>query len=388
MRIALRTSGGRGEYEISGSHGDTAVSDVIDHNILFQVFPGKIINSKNWIRRLSGKPRIRLENSRVDKHLYLSLSDMLLMPKPIRELGRTPGGKLQLTENNYSIVSIQFDIIERSESKLLIQPTDLILSNSEDDIARINILERLRIVLDIWARSGERDDQLSKVIQAHREAVLSGDLLEVQQQANLLRNEFIIDDPLREIIREYSLIDQYTYWVGTHRDDVELSIIDEDVTPPKEAIAKRLKEWRLQAVRGSKGQIFSRQVKEAYRNRCLFTGLHLPKSEFCITPGVDSAHILPWAQYDINSVNNGLCLNKLCHWAFDNGILVLRYVSTKSGYELSVSDNASQAEKNGLLSLEGFRPLEGLIPESRLPVDKREWPSPSYLEEYNLAAKL
>lgn len=388
MRIALRTSGGRGEYEISGSHGDTTVSDVIDHNILFQVFPGKFINSKNWVRRLSGKPRIRLENSRVDKHLYLSLADILLMPKPIRELGKTPGGKLQLTANNYSIVSIQFDIIEKSESKMLIQPTDLILSNSEDDIARINILERLRIILDIWAKSDGRDDRLSKAIQSHRDAVLHGDLLEIQQQANLLREEFIIDDPLREIIREYSLIDEYTYWVGTHRDDVELSIIDEDVTPPKEAIAKRLKEWRLQATRGSKGQRFSRQVKEAYRNRCLFTGFYLPKSEFCNTPGVDSAHILPWAQYDINSVNNGLCLNKLCHWAFDNGILVLRYLNTKSGYELSLSDNANQAEKNGLLSLEGFRPLEGLIPESRLPVDKREWPSPSYLEEYNLAAKL
>lgn len=388
MRIALRTSRGRGEYEISGLHGDTSVSDVIDHNILFQVFPGKIIDSKNWVRRLQGKPRIRLENSKTDKHLYLSLADVLLMPKPIRELGKTPGGKLQLTANNYSVISIQFDIVDCRDKRLLIQPTDLILSNSENDIARINVLERLRIILDIWTQAEKRSDLLSQSICDHKNAVLAGDLVAIQSCANVLRKEFLIEDPLREVIREYSLIDEYTYWVGTHRDDVELAIIDDDITPPEEAIGKRIKEWRLQAARGSKGAKFSRDVKSAYKNKCLFTGYHLPKSDFCNTPGVDSAHILPWAQYDINSLNNGLCLNKLCHWAFDNGILLLRYINSKSAYELSISENAIQAEKNGVLSLEGFRPHEGLIPESRLPANKPDWPSPTYLEEYNSAARL
>jgi len=388
MRIALRTSGGRGEYEISGSHGDTSVSDVIDHNIIFQVFPGRVIDSKNWVRRLQGKSRIRLENPRTDKHLYLSLADLLLMPKPIRELGKTPGGKLQLTANNYSVISIQFDIVERGENRLLIQPTDVILSNSEHDVARINVLERLRIILDIWTQAENRSDLLSQTILSHKEAVLSGDLAEMQICANILRKEFVIEDPLREIIREYSLIDEYTYWVGTHRDDVELSIIDDDITPPEEAIAKRIKEWRLQASRGSKGAKFSRDVKMAYGNRCLFTGYHLPKSEYCNAPGVDSAHILPWAQYDINSVNNGLCLNKLCHWAFDNGVLLLRYVNSMSRYELSISENAIEAEKNGFLTLDGFRSFEGYIPESRLPSNKCDWPAAIYLEEYNLAAKL
>jgi hypothetical protein len=388
MRIALRTSGGRGEYEMSGSHGDISVADVIDHNIFFQIFPGKFIDSKNWIRRLQGKPRIRLGDPSTDKHLYLSLADVLLMPKPIRELGKTPGGKLQLTANNYSIISIQFDVVNHKNKQLRIQPTDLVLGNSDNDVSRIDVLERLRIILDIWDEAAKRCDLLSGSIRNHRDAVLSGDLKSIQFFAHQLRSEFIIEDPLREIIREFSLINEYTYWVGTHRDNVELTIIDNDITPPEEAIVKRIKEWRLQASRGSKGARFSKDVKSAYRNKCLFTGYYLPKSEFCNTAGVDSAHILPWAQYDINSVNNGLCLNKLCHWAFDNGILILRYISSQSAYELSISDKAIQAGKSDLLSLEGFHPLTGLIPESRLPDNKKDWPSPKYLEEYNLATKI
>ena len=383
MRIALRTSGGRGEYEVAGSHGSLSVTDVIDHHIRLQIFPNKEIDTHNWIRRLQGKPRIRLQNPKVDRHIYLLLADILLMPKPKRELGITPGGKLQLTENNYSISSIQFDVVSCDNNSILIQPTDLVLANSELDLARIDIVERLRIVLDIWSQASRNSDPLSLQIISHRDAVLSGDVSRIQVLSGVIRKEFDIDDPLREIIRKYSLNDEYTYWLGVHRNDVELSIIEEDLSDPKEAAQKRIKQWRLQALRGSKGLKFSRDVKEAYNNRCLFTGYFLPKSTLCSTPGVDAADILPWAEYDINAVKNGLCINKLCHWAFDSGILILKFLNGNKQYELSLTDAALQAEKNGLISLDGFKPLQGLIPISRLPRNVEHWPSPQFLEEYN-----
>ena len=97
MRIALRTSGGRGEYEIAGTHGNIGLSDVLDSMIILQLFPGQNIETNNFVRRLQGKTRIRLIDPRKDKHLYLILSDILLMPKPKRELGITQVGKLLKT---------------------------------------------------------------------------------------------------------------------------------------------------------------------------------------------------------------------------------------------------------------------------------------------------
>jgi hypothetical protein len=383
MRIVLRTSGGRGEYEVAGSHGSVSVSDVIDHQILLQIFPNKKIITNNWIRRSQGKPRIRLGNTKKDQHIYLTISDILLMPKPKREVSKTPDGKIQLTENNYAISSIQFDIVSKINNSIIIQPTDLILTNSSEDLARIDILERLRIILNIWQKASQGFSQLSSAIRTHRDSVLSGNVDGINSSTLQIRKMLDFDDPLKEILREFSLLDQYTYWMGIHRNDVESAIVEEDSTDLQEAARKRIMQWRLQASRGSKGAKFSREVKAAYDNRCLFSGYYLPKSALCSNPGVDSAHILPWAEYDIDSINNGLCLNKLCHWAFDNGILLLKFNKTKSEYKLFISSAALQAEKNGLISLEGFRPLEGKIPAHRLPKDKRFWPSPHFLEEYN-----
>ena len=85
MRIALRTSGGRGEYEFAGSHGDISVSDVTDHEVAIQIFPNSVIATGNYVRRLQGKPRIRLGEGNGLRHIYLLLADILLLAERIRE---------------------------------------------------------------------------------------------------------------------------------------------------------------------------------------------------------------------------------------------------------------------------------------------------------------
>ena len=307
------------------------------------------------------------------------------MPKPKRELGITPIGKLQLTENNYSITSIQFDIVSNSSGKLIIQPSDLVLSNSDYDLARIDILERMRILLDVWAKAGERNDILSQLLTKHRLSVIRGDLISLQQTTKEIRKHFDIEDPLREILRNFSLIDQYTYWLGVHRNDVEESIVEENPMPITEASRLRVRQWRLQATRGSEGRKFSQNVKAAYGNRCILTGYYLPKSDVCLSSGVDSAHILPWADHGINNINNGLCLSKLCHWAFDNGIIKISHSSKSNHYSVFIPDVVLDAERDGQIDLAPFKGLVGNISVARLPVNKAHWPSPEYLYAYNLS---
>ncbi len=383
MRIALRTSGGRGEYEIAGTHGDIGLGDVLDSRIVLQLFPSQNVETNNIIRRVQGKPRIRLVTPRKDKHIYLILADVLMLPKPKREVGRTPRGKLQFTENNYSVTSIQFDIVSFKDGRLVIQPSDLILENFDSDLARIDILERMRILLDVWSIAKSRKGLASQLLVKHRKAVLNGDLEMLQQVTKAVRGHLGVEDPLREILRSFSLLDQYAYWPGVHRNDAEESIIEENQMPISEASKLRIRQWRMQASRGAEGRKFSQNVKIAYGNRCLLTGYFLPKSDICLSSGVDSAHILPWADHGINEVNNGICLSKLCHWAFDNGIVQISYARKTSLYNVSISNAVHNAENKGEIDLSPFKKLVGNVPPSRLPANKNLWPSSDYLDAYN-----
>lgn len=77
-------------------------------------------------------------------------------------------------------------------------------------------------------------------------------------------------------------------------------------------------------------------VREAYDYRCLFSGERFPKLKIFDSAGVDGAHILPWSTHGLNSVKNGICLCKQCHWGFDNGLLRLDFDSHSNNYLLSI----------------------------------------------------
>lgn len=96
MRIALRTSGGRGEYEVAGSHESIRVHDVFDRQIVLELLPGFRFPTNNYVRHTQGKPRIRLLDPYGDSHVYLILAAILLLPKPKREIGATPEASLNI----------------------------------------------------------------------------------------------------------------------------------------------------------------------------------------------------------------------------------------------------------------------------------------------------
>jgi len=158
--------------------------------------------------------------------------------------------------------------------------------------------------------------------------------------------------------------------------------VEDDVSPAAARI-ERVKQWRRQAVRGSAGVQFRRDVSAKYEHRCAFSGQRLPKLEVTESPGVDSAHILPWSTHEINSVRNGLCLSKQCHWAFDQGILRLTFDAASRTYLLDIPDKIRKAARKAAFDLQYFEALSGPIPESRLPNDRAHWPSPTYISELN-----
>lgn len=389
MRIALRTSGGRGEYEVAGSHESIRVHDVFDRQIVLELLPGFRFPTNNYVRHTQGKPRIRLLDPYGDSHVYLILAAVLLLPKPKREIGATPGGKLQIYKDNFSVMSIPFDVVELTTTELVVSPTQMVLSNSTFDSVRLDVIERLRIVMACWEAASKQTSAISNAVIQHKNAFNSRDVKAVISAAESIRLANVEpDDPLRHITKDMNLpnLDEIM-GLGVHFTETEeaMALGEENLEDLKEAARNRVKVWQQVASRGAAGAKFSTEVRQAYNHTCLFTGMRLPKTPATGSSGVDAAHILPWAEYDLNSISNGLCLSKLCHWAFDAGILLLNYDTPTSKYGIALSTAALEAESAGLLKLDGLKDIQGVVSTSLLPSDSANWPKPSFLKVYNEA---
>jgi len=75
-----------------------------------------------------------------------------------------------------------------------------------------------------------------------------------------------------------------------------------------------------------KGQVFRdqgfrRAVVTAYNHRCALCGIRMQTSQG--HTAVDASHIIPWSENHNDDPRNGLALCKLCHWAFDEGLMTV-----------------------------------------------------------------
>jgi len=113
-------------------------------------------------------------------------------------------------------------------------------------------------------------------------------------------------------------------------------------------------------------QGFRRAVVTTYDHRCALCGVRIVTSEGHTV--VDAAHIVPWSVDRNDDIRNGLALCKLCHWAFDEGMM-----GVSDGYNVITSRQigADPNVSGFLLTLSG----RGIIP----PGDKDLWPEQKYL---------
>ncbi|QXE89230.1 HNH endonuclease [Geomonas subterranea] len=116
----------------------------------------------------------------------------------------------------------------------------------------------------------------------------------------------------------------------------------------------------------ARDQAFRRAVIKAYDHRCALCGVRI------ITPeqhtAVDAAHIVPWSKTQNDDIRNGMALCKLCHWAFDRGMM-----GVTDDYNVLTSRQiiADPNFPGFLLTLKG----RAIIP----PQDHALWPARHYL---------
>ncbi|MGD0091245.1 MAG: HNH endonuclease signature motif containing protein [Planctomycetota bacterium] len=388
MRIALRTGGGRGVYELAGRQGDKHACDLFDREIFYELTPRITIPGRAKASLLQGKPRITLDEKQKTTHFYRLLAAVLLLPKPKREFKKTHGARLLMFES-YSMTAIKVDVGEIATNRVVLRPTDLLLENADNLREKVDFAQRMSRIALLWEAASTQTTPFATLVQNHKQAISisNPDYKQIERRAHDISQALQTEgDPLPGAEQKLGITDlgedarplepptQFTH-------EAQFGVEDDD--SPLQARIKRVKQWRQLAVRGAGGSRFRREVATIYNYRCLFSGQRLPRLEVTDSTGVDAAHILPWSTHDINSPRNGLCLNKLCHWAFDEGVLRLRYEQKAATYILEVPDEVRTEAARATFDIDYFDSLTGPLPVSRLPANQAAWPSVTYLAELN-----
>lgn len=116
----------------------------------------------------------------------------------------------------------------------------------------------------------------------------------------------------------------------------------------------------------ARDQGFRRAIVATYDHRCALCGIRI------VTPdgytAVEAAHIVPWSKSRNDDIRNGMALCKLCHWAFDKGMLgVSDSYTVITARSIGIDPNVP-----GLLQTLSAR---AIIP----PIDSALWPAREYL---------
>jgi hypothetical protein len=380
VRIALRPSGGRGEYELAGRQGEVSVDDLLEKDLVFELTPELSIDGHSSAQRVQGKPRIRLEPGGYS-HAWAVLAAILLLPKPRRELALTDDGPDFLYDGGYAITDINVDVADIHNDSAGLRPTRLWLKSKIDFPRSVDVTPRLAQVQALWDAAKEQESKAAELVRDHEQAVVDGGHRAIQSAAAALRKELkTTRDLIGKLGAELGLETQEAT-ITTATASVPSDAAQDDVDPAA-AARRAVARWRKAVIRSAKGRAFSRKVRQIYSYRCAVSGDVFPKLPHTASAGVDGAHILPWARYELNSPRNGICLNKLCHWAFDAGVIRLDGDS-QGRYFVSVPDRIRAEGLPMEMSLDYFDALEGEIPHERLPADEADWPSPLYLERLN-----
>ncbi len=125
----------------------------------------------------------------------------------------------------------------------------------------------------------------------------------------------------------------------------------------------------------ARDQGFRRVVVSTYNHRCALCGLRI------VTPeghtAVDAAHIVPWSKSQNDDIRNGMALCKLCHWAFDEGMVgVSQEFRVITSRQIGTDPNVPGV----LQTLSGRNILS--------PTERALWPAQEYLAQHRRGFRL
>jgi hypothetical protein len=377
MQIRLRPSGGRGEYELAGSHGSIKGADLYGLELALDFGLDLRLPLYAVADVHDGKPRIRLADPHSGSHAAKVIAALLLMPQPIREIRLTAGTLSSVDFLRCAFSSIVVDVVKRTSTIAVLRPRAIVAINGQGAKTTVDVLSRFEFVKRVWRGLPVASDYLNDAVGGHYAAATASVFdhkLLIAAAARVLKVPGIMNmlDPY--VVVEESGIDAA---IGTP------SIADEDPSSPIEVNRELRKRLAWRADRGPDGQRFRKLVHDAYGFKCAFTGESLPSLGRGYSPGVDAAHIFPWSLQGCNDVTNGISLSKQMHWAFDNGLLRLQYDPSAAVFCVDIPQDIPALADAAGFHIGTYEAVCGPIATSNLPTDPALWPSRKSLELYN-----
>jgi len=387
MRISRRPSGGRGEYEISENTPEGVTpTDLLDNRLVLDLGGGLVVDSNATLRHQGGKFRVRLLDAGTI-HPHRQVAAILLMPYPVREDVRWGRGAPVMRAGQYAVEHIQLEHAYVAGGIVRLDVGDLTLRNATYSADELKLAGRLAAVRALWQNAAKFPDNVRGLIERHQALVTMGSA--IPEEA-----EQIIDE-LQAIVTEAR--DEFGIEYRSQAEDVVPDLLKslkwaeeppsqptpvDDIPPEEVEIRERvIKDWkRWASYRGAKSARFRQEVRNAYNSTCIVCGLHLPPTAFNSVAGVDAAHILPWASYDLDETANGVCLCKHHHWAFDEGLILITWDGTRYNVEVPAETVTELREHHAAFSIDELLQHAGAIPDGRLPARAADRPRPQFLK--------
>ena len=386
MRITRRSSGGRGEYEISENTPEgVSPTDLIGHRLILDFGGGIVVDTNAILRHQGGKFRIR-RVTRNTIHPHRQVAALLLMPHPVREDVNWGRGYPVMRTDQYAVDHIQLEHAHLTATDARFDVGDLTLRNASYAADELKLAERLAQVRAVWANASNFPDNVRALIDRHYQLAASSSAIPPEAEQIVAELQEIVTEAHDEFGVEYrtrseDVVPDLLKSLKWSEDPPEQPRPVDDIPPEEVVIRERvIKDWkRWASYRGAKSARFRHDVRRAYNSTCIVCGLHLPPTTFNSVAGVDAAHILPWASYDLDEVSNGVCLCKNHHWAFDEGLIVIGWDGAHYFIEVPEDVVATVKEQYPAFSIDELLDHAGAIPEDRLPKKAAERPSPQFL---------
>jgi hypothetical protein len=196
VKIARRSSGGRGEYELAGEVNGIRPADVFDMGISARIdwleFQTDVV-----VRAQGGKPRLRrTSTSHQQIQIPRQIAALLIMPGPVREDVALKSGLPLLREDGYAIEAIAISGASHDGSRCRFILGGVTIKN-ESVQATFDPVTRLSRVRALWSNRHRFPAAVRHALDLHREAALAGGpLTATVEQAVQVITSYTEGDPL------------------------------------------------------------------------------------------------------------------------------------------------------------------------------------------------
>ena len=144
MRISRRTSGGRGEYEISEPTADGLTpNDLVGNRILLDLGQGLVLDTATVLKHAQGKFRLRRIRPDGEMQLHRQVVAALLLPEAIRSNETMGGGEPIIQRGRYAIETIQLAAAPIADQSVCLSLSEIIISNRDHAAGELHIRSRL-----------------------------------------------------------------------------------------------------------------------------------------------------------------------------------------------------------------------------------------------------